>query len=294
MDEIDEILGVNNNKTKENKEQKSNNVNWKSKQDKDRQEAYDTMEKMANEIKTDGTKFKKYLDIQSRFEKYSVGNCLIVLSNNPNATQFKDEGSWNEKGIELLDNQEPIKILEPSRSKITNRIYYNPKEVYDISQTNANNENKKISYDDRELLKAFFHNCGATKKAVDILPNGEKGAEYNKNENIIYVCKGMDVKTIFQVVSQELANIEMKNEENTEIKDFKSYCISYMLCRKYNIDVSNYNFEELPGEIKQAKTGREVRGKLEEIRKNYNSIYSRISEYFEISEKEKQNKIQER
>ena len=70
-----------------------------------------------------------------------------------------------------------------------------------------------------------------------------------RDENILYVCKRMDRELLFQTLSQELANIEMRDEEQSNIKSFKSYCISYMICKKYGIDVSNYNFENLPEEI---------------------------------------------
>ena len=98
--------------------------------------------------------------------------------------------SQNENGINLQPNPKVIKILEPQKSKTNDKIYFNPKEVYDISQTDAQNEDIKIEYDTRELLKSFLHKCTIQTKAVDTLSNGEKGAEYNRNENILYVCKG--------------------------------------------------------------------------------------------------------
>lgn len=284
MDEIDEILGTND---KYNKKYENNK--WE-KQNADRKEAYNTIENMTQIIKKDEMMFKKYLDIQSRFDKYSVGNCLIILKKQPNAMQIKDEKSWKDKGIDIIPNPTVIKILEPNKSNETQKVYFNPKEVYDISQTNAQKNDIEVNYDNKELLKAFFHKCIAKIKTIDFLSNGEKGAEYNEKENTLYVCRGMDNKLVFQVISQELANIEMRKEEVTEYRDFKSYCISYMICKKYGIDVSNYNFSDLPDKIKDESDGRNIRSKLEEIRITYETINSTIAEYFKISEKEKQKK----
>lgn len=297
MNEFDDILENTNisNNNKGNNDNKNYNNNWQVKQNKLRQDAYDTMEKMSLVVREDSEKFKQYLDIQSRFEKYSVGNCLLVLAKQPNAMQFKDRKSWKEKGIELISNPKGIIILEPSRSETNNRVYYNPKEVFDITQTNAPKQDKVVNYSDRELLQAFLNNCIIPRKAVDELPTSKlQGAEYNKDDNILYVCRGMDREKLFQTLSQELANIEMKYDEDGNFKSFKSYCISYMLCQRYGVDVSNYDISELPEEIMSKANGKEVRAELDKIRVDFEKINSRVAEYFENSTREKKTKAPER
>lgn len=301
MNEVDEILGNNNtpnnyttnikyNYNNRNNYQKNNN--WKEQQNKDRQDIYDTMDRMAFIVSDDGSKFQEYLNVQSTFSKYSVGNCLVILEKSPQATQIKDEKSWNEKGIQLKNNAKAIKILEPSKNNGV--TYYNPKDVYDISQTNAEQLEQEKHHGDRKLLEALLYECDVPRKAVDILPNGTVGSEYNKKENILYVCKGMERELLFQSLSQEMGNIEMKDEENTNIKSFKSYCVSYMFCKKYGIDVSNYNFDNLPEEFKKSKDGKGIRFELDKIRNNFEKINSRMTDYFEQSSKEKNKSVPER
>ena len=84
----DDILGKG---KMEYKPRYNNNTNWKDQQAKDRKEAYDTMEKMSFIVKGNSDKFKQYLDIQSRFQRHSVGNCFLIQAREPNATQFKDK-----------------------------------------------------------------------------------------------------------------------------------------------------------------------------------------------------------
>lgn len=299
MSEIDEILGTNTNTNDYTTNRNYNNYkpknqnNWKEQQNKDRQEVYDTMDRMATIVGNDGIKFQEYLDIQSRFAKYSVGNCLIILEKAPDSTQIKDKLSWNEKGIELKENAKAIKILEPSKSN--GRTYYNPKEVYDVTQTNSpKQEENIINYGDRKLLEALLYECKVPRKAVDTLQNGEIGSEYNKDENILYVCKGMDRETLFQTLCQEMANIEMQSDENSNIKSFRSYCISYMICKRYGIDISNFNFENLPQEITGQKEPKGIRKEIDRIRGNFEKINNRMTDYFEISSKEKNKSVQER
>ncbi len=294
MSEIDDILGTNNYSTNRNYSNYNtrNQNNWKEQQNKDRQEIYDTMDRMATIVSNDGTKFQEYLDIQSRFSKHSVGNCLVILEKAPESTQIKDKKSWEEKGIELKENAKGIKILEPYESN--NKRYFNPKMVYDIRQTNASIPDETINYGDRKLLEALLDGCTVPRKAVETLPNGTIGSEYNKDENILYVCKGMDRELLFQTLSQEMANIEMSNIENSDIKSFRSYCISYMICKRYGIDVSNYDFSKLPSQITNQKEPKGVRAEIEKIRKNFEEINGRMSDYFSRSNKEKDKSNPER
>ena len=295
MSDIDEILGnsSNNSNYKYNNNRNNNQKNnWKDEQNKIRQEIYDTMERMAVIVGNDGEKFKEYLNIQSAFVKYSVGNSLVILEKQPNATQIKDKASWNEKGIELNSGAKGINILEP---KVSNNItYYNPKTVYDISETNSKEIKQTIKYGDRLLLEALLHNCTVPRKAVEQLPNGTIGSEYDKDNNILYVCKNMDRETLFQTLSQEMGNIELLNEEDSNMKNFISYCTSYMICKKYGIDVSNFNFDNLPQEISSQEDGKGIRKELEKIRSTFEKVNSRMLDYFDMNNKDKNKSIPER
>ena len=86
----------------------------------------------------------------------------------------------------------------------------------------------------------------------------------------------------------------MRTEDEGNLKDFKSYCISYMLCKKYGVDVSNYDFSQLPEELKTKEKGSEIRAELEQMRKNFKKINDRVTEYFEQNFKERRNEMQER
>ena len=137
------------------------------------------MNRKTTEIIKSGDDFRKYLDIQSKFYKHSVGNCLVLLDKMPNATQIKDVQSWNEKDIYVKEGEVGIKILEPVKSN--GRIFYNPKEVFDISQTNCEIPETTISYGDRRLLEAVLNGCDVPRKAVDTLSDGSISSEYNKS-----------------------------------------------------------------------------------------------------------------
>ena len=291
-DEVNEILGTGKNNNFSTSYNTKRQNNWQEQQRKDRQDIYDTMDRMAMIVGNDGNKFKEYVDVQSRFSKYSVGNSLVILEKAPNSTHIKDKNAWLEKGIELNNSAKGIKILEPVKNK--GATYYNPKVVYDISQTNAPKQDNVINYGDRVLLKALLHNCDVPREAVEKLPSGEIGAEYDKENNKLYVCKGMDRETLFQSLSQEMGNIELKDEEKSNMNYFISYCTSYMICKRYGIAVSNYVFKELPNEITNQKDGKGIRMELDKIRDNFEKVNTRMLDYFDMSNREKNKTVPER
>ena len=283
----DELLGTENKQDTKtsNFSTRRNNTkdNWKDRQKQDRQDIYDCMDRMANVIINDPQKFKEYLDIQSKFPKHSVGNCCVILEKAPYATQIKDKKSWEEKQVTLVENPKSIKILEPTNKD--GKIYYNPKEVFDISQTNAEKP-QELEYGTRKLLDAVTKDCTAEQRAVDELDDGGKGVKYNENENILYVCKGLTKKALFQGLFQEIAKMDMKDKSHQE---FRSYCISYMLCQRYGIDTSDFSFNGVSQEITGEKP-KDIRHELEFSRNIFEKMNTRIAEYFEVGGKEK-NKV---
>ena len=62
--------------------------------------------------------------------------------------------------------------------------------------------------------------------------------------------------------------------------------------------LENFNFSELPQEITSKVETKEIRQELEKMRNNYEKINSRIIDYFDINNKNKDNEkkksIQER
>lgn len=288
MNEIDDLLGTSNNNNY--KKQNSKN-NWKE-QNKKRNDAYRKMDEMSFKITKDGDMFKQYLNILNRFEKYSVGNCLLILETEPNAIQIKEKKDWIDKGYDTIENAKSMTILEPN--KVDGKVYYNPKDEYDISQTNAPIPKGK-TYTNKEMLLAIFSICdkeNITREVVDILPSGNKGAEYIESENKLYMCRGLNPEYLIKTVIQEIARIEMKNFENSEMKEFKTYCISYMLCKKYGLDISKFDFSNLPKDLINKTKGKEIREELDDIRTNFIEINSKVADYFEKEEKSKKNKEQ--
>lgn len=191
--------------------------------------------------------FKNYLNVQSQFDKYSVGNALLILSQRPEATQLKEYNEWiSIKNTHILKDEECIKLLKPKTSKKSNysnngfEVY----KVFDISQTTTPLNINEEKTDDRMLLKSFLHKCPVKIKTEDNLQN-DKTAMLSEDNELLYIQKGADTKNLFQDLATELAKIELA-DDGSKLDGFRSKCISYMICKKRGIDVSKYTFDDIP------------------------------------------------
>lgn len=295
MNDFEQILANANGNTQEQKPFDKNT--WKEKKQQERQEVYDLMDKMADEIKTDVDKYKEYLNVQGRFDKYSVGNALVITASNPNATQLKEFDDWKEFGAFIKKGENGIKILEPgdsyTRADGSSGTSYNVKKMFDISQTTSNQKPRTISYDDKVKLTALLKDCPVDVKIVDMIPNSDNIAEWNKNDNALYVKQGGETPEIFKQIARELTRVGLEETGNSELDNFKCISSSYMLCKKYGIDVSNININSIPEAFKNMSAS-EVRNELTSMRSVMQDINTRMSAYFESISKTPKNKEHER
>lgn len=274
---------------------------WQIKEQKQRKEAYDTLDNIFNAFSEGKGDVQGYLDTHGRFDRYSARNALLIHSKCPEATQIGDFKYWEKQGAEILktEKRNPIVILEPGkayrRDDGTMGQNYYAKEVYDISQTSARGqEQPKVSLDERLLLKALIHKPPVPIQGTDQFPDDRRGAMYDPEQNAIFVKKGMDAPDIFRCVSLELAKAELAamGGQAREDSGYGAYCVSYMLCKKYGVDTQSYDTSRL-NEIFMGQDPEEIKGALKEMENAMGSINSRMAKAL-YAGKEKNQKDHER
>src|SRR5215207_5461554 len=63
----------------------------------------------------DSDAFRRYLDVQARFHRYSYANALLILSAQPTATQVAGYRTWQSLGRQVRRGERGIKILVPMK-----------------------------------------------------------------------------------------------------------------------------------------------------------------------------------
>jgi len=260
---------------------------WKEKKQAERNEAYELIDHAAENVGRDGTALQTYLDVQARFDRYSVGNALLITAQRPDATRIGDFDYWKEQGGYINKNQKAIVILEPgneyTREDGSIGVSYNVKKVFDISQTTARAKAQPaVHRDERTLIRALINNSPAPIRTEDNL-SGNMGAYYDPQSQEILVRRGMDGADIFRSIANELAHAEFAGgapDYDRNENAFKAYCASYMLCKQNGIDAKGYDFSRLPDSL-QGMDAQEIRGELSQIRDAANNISSRMAKVLE-------------
>lgn len=168
---------------------------WKQQKQEQRELVYGMIDSATEAVARDGTAFQKYLDVQSRFDRYSVSNALLILAQKPDATIVKDFDAWKEQGVFIRKKETGFYILEPGeeyqREDGSTGISYNPKKVFDVSQTGNSRKRETPTYpDERTRLKALMAHAPVPMHCSDTLPEGTN-ALYNPETREIQVRRGM-------------------------------------------------------------------------------------------------------
>ena len=275
---------------------------WQVKEEKQRKEAYATLDRIFGEFSEGTGGMEAYLDVQSRFPFHSARNALLIGDKCPDAVRVGGYKEWHAQGIEILEDEKrlPIIILEPGKAyrredgSVGQNFY--AKEVYDISQTTARDQvQPQVRYDDRLLLKGLIASSPVPIRAVEELPQG-RGAMFSAEQNAILVKKGMDAPDIFRCVSLELANAQLARsnaEYSRETEGYKAYAVSYMLCQRYGVEAGGYNISRLDGVLQGQDPKEEIPAALTDMRDTFKEINGRMARAMGLSRAGRQ-KEQER
>ena len=266
---------------------------WAAQKQAQRKEAYELIDNTCSEMMISGDSFRQYLDVQGRFDRYSVNNAILVSAQMPEATQLKEKAAWKQSRVYVNKDAQKVVILEPSkeytRDDGSKAVGYNAKEVYDISETSAKDrqeaQEKKSM---RELVSALIDASPVPFVPVADL---EMPAYYDSEQQSIFIRTGLNEEQLFVSMAKEVsaAVFDFKHNESREASEFKSYCVAYMVSSRYGVDTRGFNFSRLPKELAETDT-QALKGELGSMRDVLGEIQS---EMYKSMEKNKPAKSKE-
>ena len=266
---------------------------WAAQKQAQRKEAYELIDSTCAEMMISGDSFRQYLDVQGRFDRYSVNNAILVSAQMPEATQLKEKAAWKQSRVYVNKDAQKVVILEPSkeytRDDGSKAVGYNAKEVYDISETSAKDrqeaQEKKSM---RELVSALIDASPVPFVPVADL---EMPAYYDSEQQSIFIRTGLNEEQLFVSMAKEVsaAVFDFKHNESREVSEFKSYCVAYMVSSRYGVDTRGFNFSRLPKELAETHT-QVFKGELGSMRDVLGEIQS---EMYKSMEKNKPAKSKE-
>ena len=269
---------------------------WAAQKQAERKEAYELIDNTCSEMAVNGDSFRQYLDVQGRFDRYSVANAVLVSAQMPEATQLKDYGKWKQSRVYVNKDAQKITILKPSKEYLrddgTKAVSYNAKVVYDISETSAKDRQEAAEPKSmRELVSAMIDASPVPFQPVDDL---ELPAFYDSEQQTIFIRTGLNEEQLFVSMSKEVAAAvyDFKHNESRNASEFKAYCVAYMVSSRYGVDTRGFNFDRLPKEYAEMET-QDFKSELGSMRDVLGEVQS---EMYKSMEKNKpaRNKEQER
>ena len=266
---------------------------WAAQKQAQRKEAYELIDNTCSEMMISGDSFRQYLDVQGRFDRYSVNNAILVSAQMPEATQLKEKAAWKQSRVYVNKDAQKVVILEPSkeytREDGSKAVGYNAKEVYDISETSAKDrqeaQEKKSM---RELVSALIDASPVPFVPVADL---EMPAYYDSEQQSIFIRTGLNEEQLFVSMAKEVsaAVFDFKHNKSREASEFKSYCVAYLVSARYGVDTRGFNFSRLPKELAETDT-QAFKGELGSMRDVLGEIQS---EMYKSMEKNKPAKSKE-
>lgn len=269
---------------------------FKARKQAERDEVYGMIDAAAEEMKCNGELFQSFLDVQARFDRYTVNNAILITKQFPAATRLADFDTWQSENARVNKGEKSIAILEPgkdyTREDGSTATSFNVKRVFDISQTKNSRKNAPIvTRDERLLLKALITHAPCQMKISEHLPES-MNAIYNPKEKTIYVRAGMDAPDIFCALSSELAHAHMDTGE-AEYKRNSNllavYCVSYLLCKRYGVPTDRFHFDKMPEEYAKmdSQTFRKELAKIRDVAGEISHDMNRVLEAQDRTKKDR-------
>ena len=275
-------------KTKRNSLVKSPRLSpeeYKEKKKAEKAAVYQMLDDTALEVVQSPEKFRGYLDVQSRMDRYTANNALLMYKQFPQASQVKEFDDWVSEDVKINKGAKTFIILDPyeyTKKDGTIGIDCNLKRVLDVSQTNGRRPAAPAAdRDPRKLVAVMLDTAPIEVESVDELPYPNMGAFYKNENQTLYVKRDIgDSVALCQCVDQELGHAELSmNSETYSRRDmgFWAVCIGYMLCKKYGVDTQNFAIDRIPDELKN-KEPKEIKAELGKMQKAFKEITARVSD----------------
>ena len=251
---------------------------WLKQKQKDRNDAFASIDSEVKKF-TDVDKLNTYLNVQSRFDKYSVGNAVLIAASKPEAEKLADAKTWQKNGVYIKKGERGITILEPGeefkREDGSTGVNYNAKKVFDISQTTAEKKSQESkNHDISKIISSLIQSSPVNVCRSSILPD-DKNVYFNSRDNAIVIREGIPAEEIVRELSKEIVSLRVGSEKTAKegTTALRAYAVSYIVCKRYNIEppVSDFKSKLFDGLNAQA-----IRSELGKIRREANSICNNI------------------
>ncbi len=205
--------------------------------------------------------FKQYLDVMSKFWKYSYFNQMLICCRMPDATRVAGFRTWQELNRNVTKGSKAIKILAPYKKKVTDKdpvtneekekqvTLFIPVSVFDISQTEGEDMPDIDITVTGDNYKGFLDNlvslCNEKNIKVDFKNLGVNGLfGYSKGGEIAITNTesiNTQVNTIIHEIAHELLH-KGKNTFSKQEREIQAEGTAYVVTKHFGMENKSFNY----------------------------------------------------
>jgi hypothetical protein len=214
-------------------------------------------------------RWTQYLDVQSRFPRYSSNNVLLILAQKPDATRVAGYKAWQALGHQVVAKESALRIFAPMiyhkddvpESENVREIRgFKLVPVFDVSQTEGPELPDIVSKLNGlapegvfEKLTGFADGIGFRVERPSSLESGANG-DTNHSEGLIRVATNnadaQQVKTLAHEIGHALLHdpgLATSEDWSRGLKELEAESTAYVICRAFAMDTSDYSFGYVVG-----------------------------------------------
>lgn len=261
--------------------------------------------------------FKNYLEVMSKFHKYSFSNSLLIAMQKPQATLVAGFNTWKnqgrnvnkgEKAITILapciyKKKEKVEVLNPETNKKEakevehiKKIGFKKVSVFDISQTQGKEIprlTRELKGDVRELavIKEAVEEITGIKIEYEAIRGGAKGY-FSPMENKIAIKEGMEglqeAKTILHEGVHAVLHCNLKKDKIDRCRaETEAEATAFTICSRLGLDTSQYSFPYLASWASNPEL-KELKESLKTIQETAMKFIDKIEDKLKVLEVDKE------
>jgi antirestriction protein ArdC len=258
-------------------------------------------------------RYLHYLRAMSQFHHYSARNVLLILLQNPDATQVAGYTTWQrnfhrqvkhgEKGLVIL-GYTPIKrqVDVPQKDSLGNLVMnsdgtlatqrqtkvipsFKPMYVFDVSQTDGEPLPQLVttlstSVERYQEFVETLISLSSCPVSFEDVPHGAHGY-FSPAEQKIVVQKDMSESQTIKTLVHEIAHSRMHNENEPNLtynrEEVEAESMAFVVCNHLGIDTSDYSFPYI-ATWASGKEVKELQASLDRIQKAATTFIDQIDE----------------
>ncbi len=218
---------------------------------------------------TTSEKWTQYLDVQSKFYRYSPNNVMLILMQNPYATRVAGYNAWKALDHQVMAKESALRILAPMKYKRDDTPEgekareirgFKLVPVFDISQTEGPDLPDVVSKLDGLApegvfvkLTEFAQGIGFRVERPQSLDSGANGDTTHSEGRIRVVSSNSEAqqaKTLAHEIGHALLHdpgVEATKDLERGLKELEAESTAYVICTALGMDTSDYSFGYVAG-----------------------------------------------